>query len=81
MIENISFVLVVGFWSLAAILVVLRLAFPRARITGKFIEYLGNVTVSHKDENKPTGHHVLANIVVSHRDATENEPTSHRAAY
>ncbi len=56
MIENIAFVLVVGFWSLAAILVVLRLAFPGAPITGKFIEYLGNVTVSHKDENKPTSH-------------------------
>jgi hypothetical protein len=56
MIENIAFVLVVGFWSLAAVLVFLRLAFPRAPITGKFIEYLGNVTVSHKDDRKPTRH-------------------------
>jgi hypothetical protein len=81
MIDNIAFVLVVGFWSLAATLVFLRLAVPRAPITGKFIEYLANVTVSHRDENKPTGHHVLANIVVSHKDATENESTSHRAAH
>jgi hypothetical protein len=60
MIENIAFALMVGFWGLAAIVVVLRLAFPRAPITGKFIEYLANITVPHKDatENKTTNHHV-----------------------
>ena len=68
MLDNIALVLVVGFWSLAAILVFLRLAFPTAPITGKFIEYLGNVTVSHKD-------------VVSRKDDTVNKPTSHHAAY
>ena len=57
MIENIAFALMVSFWALAVILVFLRLAFPKAPLTGKFIEYLANVTVSHKETETTRNHH------------------------
>jgi hypothetical protein len=57
MIENIAFALTVSFWALAAIVVFLRLAFPRAPLTGKFIEYSANVTVSHKETVTTRNHH------------------------
>jgi hypothetical protein len=48
-ITDASFLLVVSFWTLAGVLVLLRFAFPKAQLTGKFIEYLANVSVSPKN--------------------------------
>ena len=54
MIENVAYALMIGFWVLAAFVVLLRLGFPKAPLTGKVIEYLANVTVSRRDTTSTT---------------------------